>query len=383
KKQPTKIEKFLNGWDFEDNTPLHLACKRGYVETVKVCLHHNADLEARNDIVGNTPLHVAAQAGQVDIVEMLIDQGAAVTLTNALQRLPIHLASLFGHCDVIKCLLDKGSPIDPRDSSSLTPLHNAVMAGRLGAAELLIKHGADTSLRTESLQTCIHIAVQNKKLDMLELLVDAVGIEILEIGDKNLRVPLHNCAYSGQIKLLEFLLSKKRKKDIGKACPKDIFEKTPLHMAAENGDIDCVKALAEANPLNISDTDDTNTTPLHEAAKKGHRNVCKYLMRLGADVTSKDSNRWTPLHHAASSGHVRTVEALLQSKTVGCGQTIDEGDSEGNTPLIIAARNGQVDVVRFLVEREANLAIRNKQKMTCLDEAVENGKTMVVMEIVK
>jgi len=114
-----------------------------------------------------------------------------------------------------------------------------------------------------------------------------------------------------------------------------------------------------------------------------NRNVCKYLLRLGADVTAKDSNRWTALHHAANSGHLETVKALLRAKTVGLTQTIDEQDSVGNTPLVIAAKNGHVDVVRVLISQNADITIRNKQKMTCLDEATLHDKVMTVMEIIK
>jgi ankyrin repeat protein len=58
-------------------------------------------------------------------------------------------------------------------------------------------------------------------------------------------------------------------------------------------------------------------------------------------------------------------------------------DSEGNTPLIIAAKNGKVDVVRLLMNRKADITSRNLQNATCLDVAVENGRTLVAMEIVK
>jgi len=86
-----EIDHFINSCNTDHNTPLHMACRKGHVETVKVLLKHNADFDSRNDIVSNTPLHVAAQAGQVDIVKVLIDTGASVNSINALRRLPIHL----------------------------------------------------------------------------------------------------------------------------------------------------------------------------------------------------------------------------------------------------------------------------------------------------
>lgn len=69
------------------------------------------------------------------------------------------------------------------------------------AVKLLIECGVDTSMRTDSLQTCFHLAVHNKHMDVLLLLLDSMETEVLEIGDKNLRVPLHLCAYSKNFKV--------------------------------------------------------------------------------------------------------------------------------------------------------------------------------------
>lgn len=70
--------------------------------------------------------------------------------------------------------------------------------------------------------------------------------------------------------MLELLLSK-----CANPSPKDIFGKTPLHMAAASGSMECVKALVDTAPLHINNTDDTNTTPLHEAAIGGYRSVVR------------------------------------------------------------------------------------------------------------
>ena len=85
--------------------------------------------------------------------------------------------------------------------SSLTPFLCAVTTGRVEAVRLLIECGADTRVHTESLQTGFHLAVLNKHMDVLLLLLDSMGTEALEIGDKNLRVPLHFCAYSNNFKV--------------------------------------------------------------------------------------------------------------------------------------------------------------------------------------
>lgn len=66
--------------------------------------------------------------------------------------------------------------------------------------------------------------------------------------------------------MLQLILSKS-----SNAHPKDISYKTPLHLAAKNGNVDCLKALAEIDPFHVNDADINNITPLHEAAKKGNQ----------------------------------------------------------------------------------------------------------------
>jgi uncharacterized protein len=57
----------------------------------------------------------------------------------------------------------------------------------------------------------------------------------------------------------------------------------------------------------------------------------------------------TPLHIAASDGDVRLIELLVRG-----GATIDARDALGNTPLVLGAMNGHLDVVRSLVSAGAD-----------------------------
>lgn len=63
----------------------------------------------------------------------------------------------------------------------------------------------------------------------------------------------------------------------------------------------------------------------------------------------------TPLHHAAFRGHLDTCEALH-----GAGSSIDIADSEGRTPFLLAAAQGQVAALQWLVANGANARARAK-----------------------
>jgi len=53
------------------------------------------------------------------------------------------------------------------------------------------------------------------------------------------------------------------------------------------------------------------TTPLHRAAEAGDIEEARALIAEGADVNAKASVDWTPLHRAADKGQVETASLLL------------------------------------------------------------------------
>ncbi len=54
------------------DTALHMACRQGYVEIVKLLLEYDADLNIENRFVGaDTPLKLAERAGHEEIVALL------------------------------------------------------------------------------------------------------------------------------------------------------------------------------------------------------------------------------------------------------------------------------------------------------------------------
>ena len=61
------------------------------------------------------------------------------------------------------------------------------------------------------------------------------------------------------------------------------------------------------------------------------------------------TNGATPLFMAAQEGHIEVVQFLVYS-----GANKDQCKTNGATPLCIAAQEGLIEVVRFLIESGAN-----------------------------
>jgi len=74
-----------------------------------------------------------------------------------------------------------------------------------------------------------------------------------------------------------------------------------IHDAARNNDLARARALLKANPGLVFSKDDSffGYTPLHWAAKMGHKEMAELLLVNRAEVDARDSYGLTPLHWAA------------------------------------------------------------------------------------
>jgi len=93
---------------------------------------------------------------------------------------------------------------------------------------------------------------------------------------------------------------------------------------------------------------------LHDAASKGDAATVKRLLQGGtfrrpADVNARDSDGDTPLHLAAESGCAEAVRLLLQD-----GGDVHAREEGGNTPLHRACIRRHIDVIRMLLQHGAD-----------------------------
>ena len=126
---------------------------------------------------------------------------------------------------------------------------------------------------------------------------------------------------------------------------------TALHWAAYHGDAVAAKALLAAGASAAAKTD-TGMTPLSLACESGNAPLVKLLLVAGADANQSLPNGETPLMMAARTGSVPVLKELLAHKA-----KIDARESlRGTTALMWAAANSNVDAVRFLVSKGADVS---------------------------
>ena len=82
-------------------------------------------------------------------------------------------------------------------------------------------------------------------------------------------------------------------------------------------------------------------TPLHEAARRGHTDICRLIMEEVEDKNPESSNGKTPMHLACKGGHLETCRLIMDSVS-----NKNPVDDHRRTPLHYAADNIGRDYVR-------------------------------------
>jgi RNA polymerase sigma factor (sigma-70 family) len=115
-----------------------------------------------------------------------------------------------------------------------------------------------------------------------------------------------------------------------------------LLKAARAGDADRVKALLKADPRLLVARDPMGNTALIMAVNSGHDALADLLYDAGVEPD---------FHEAAAIGDVTRVRAALERNS----EQLDTHSPEGFTALALAAHFGHLDVMRWLIDRGADL----------------------------
>lgn len=145
---------------------------------------------------------------------------------------------------------------------------------------------------------------------------------------------------------------------------------TAIETAIEQGDLTAVQE-AIANGIEMK------TEALALAAELGHTEIVNALIAAGVDVNQGDSEGWTPLMAAAGGGHTAIVEKLLAA-----GANVNAQTAFGLTPLMAAAAKGQTATVKQLIAAGADLNAKDQNSWTALVWALD-GKHADVVAVIK
>ena len=93
--------------------------------------------------------------------------------------------------------------------------------------------------------------------------------------------------------------------------------------------------------------------------------MVELLIEKGARKEAKDGDGNTPLILAAEEGHLDIVELLIRN-----GAVVDVKNGEGQTPLIKAVEWYKIDAAKLLIKMGASKDVKDKRGKTALSHAI-------------
>jgi ankyrin repeat protein len=141
-----------------------------------------------------------------------------------------------------------------------------------------------------------------------------------------------------------------------------------LRQAAADGNLLRVETFLDQG-IDIQTADARGITPLHLAAKNGHRDVVALLLERGAAVNPGSQDGVTPLSIAVQEGRPDLV-ALLLAKGAQVNEQVQIG---GVTLLHVGAYRGDLEIVSLLLQHGADKQARMTSGERPVDLAQQHG----------
>jgi len=273
----------------------------------------------------------------------------------------LYKSSREGNIKVIAKLLPQLDPKLPVEKDWLDrSLAQAVYGNSVAVVDILLKAGANPNQNTSG-GTLLAFPAGNGDLPMVKRLIEGGADCNREFKRET---ALSAALAESQIPIVEYL------ETLGAYSPPN----ETLFYACANGDIErAKKALAEGAEVRKTGGTLKDETPLMVAARKGHTEAVKLLLKHGADPSQRKEAK-SALFYAVGYGKNLEVFELL----VAAGADIRAKYYE-ETLLMTAAAGGCLPIVKRLVELGADVHARDKRVgRTALDYAKSRGNQAVI-----
>lgn len=136
-----------------------------------------------------------------------------------------------------------------------------------------------------------------------------------------------------------------------------------LNLAIKDKSNDVISFLLTNPTTDVDISNKFGETPLMIASIDGNLPVVKALVQ--GKKAKIDHIGWTPLHYASSRGHLDIAQFLLAN-----GAIVDSLSPVNTTPLMMAVQSGNEQLVKLLLDKGADIQLRNGNGLTAIDIAV-------------
>lgn len=411
----TKDDKsYLNTISTTGFTALIIASAQGHAEVIDYLLENGADANLASDSQVNALMY-AASGNHVEALKSLLDKGKAhIDAKHTNGGTALLEASTSGSAESIKLLIEHGAAVDEADADGVTLLmavgshpnkeaHRIVLdalkkkySGKQlvdhinmfsfsgGSSAMFAAAAGNTELMKELIDLGADVtAVAKATPEYLGKIKKSVEDGTFQGDDPHVEglTALHVAAQAGYLSTVEALLEQKVAVNV-----KDAEGRTPLSLAIKNNHADVATLLVQngADPSTLlKDENGVDHNLLFDAVMVENVDFAGALIENGADIYYKDEKSVTTLLQACHRGLSEITKLLLDKhKANGKSGFVNDASDEGICPLIAAASEGHLEVVKLLIEAKADLDAKDKDETTALMAAAARGHAGIVKELV-
>ncbi|KAK6491861.1 ankyrin repeat and SAM domain-containing protein 6-like [Huso huso] len=327
--------------DEEGNTALQFAAASGHDNLVRFLLRKGASVDSRNHY-GWTPLMQAARFGHLNVAHMLLENGAEINARNRIGASVLTMASRGGHVSVVKLLMESGAFVDDYD-------HLDVNMGNNNNNNTKGEFPDITALMT---------GAQHGHEAVVRLL--------LEWGaDPNYSIkttgwsPLMLVTLNGKVSVAQQLVERGADPD-----NKNVLAKTSFEIALNYKQKEMTNYLDAITTIRPQSGEEKRRPDVFHALKLGNCQLVKEILDEDpGQVNIANPDGASPLMIAAVNGQLDVVQLLVDGNA-----DIDKQDSvHGWTALMQATYHGNKDVVKYLLNQGADVNLRAKNGYTAFD----------------
>jgi ankyrin repeat protein len=338
-------------------------------ETVRVLLKQKADVNAREGD-GATALHWAVVRDDVETIAELLRAGANANAANDYGVTPLSLACINRNATAVRTLLAAGADPNAATSMGETAVMTCTRTGSADALAALFDHGANNvNVREKSHgQTALMWAAAQDNRDVVRVLL-AHGADVRARSDSHqLPVSLgEGDAFRDSVMM-----------------PQRGF--TPLLFAARNGRIESARLLLDAG-ADVNETAPNGDSALVIASFSDQGKFAAFLLERGANSNAAGAG-YAALHAAVLRGDLELVKALCAHGadpnvrlTKGSRQQREanwfalSASLAGATPFFLAAKYGEIEIMRVLAANGADPRLSANNGITPLMAVAGAGWT--------
>lgn len=214
--------------------------------------------------------------------------------------------------------------INSVDANLKSLLHFAVLGNAYEVIEELIRRGINVNHQDSSGETAFFDTARKAKLQIAKLLI--INKANLNISNNLGERPIHLASSKGDKRFIDLLIEAKANLNV-----LTNMKLYPVHYAITASQIDIIKHLLNSSNQSFLMNDDNNNNLLHYAAQTSNDLLIYFLISEGINPNLLNDNFESPLFNAVRFGTKETVTALLNNDAY-----IDIKNKNRETPLDFA-----------------------------------------------